>query len=46
MTATYANASDGFKKAVSGQGTLIEALTAAQSSTVQTLKSQAIPVKE
>ena len=46
MTATYANASDGFKKAVSGQGTLTEALTAAQASTIQTLKSQAIPVKE
>ncbi|GIH02484.1 sugar ABC transporter substrate-binding protein [Rhizocola hellebori] len=45
MTATYANASDGFKKAVSGQGTLVDALTAAQSSTIQTLKSQAIPVK-
>jgi len=46
MTATYANASDGFKAAVSGKGTLSEALTAAQASTVQTLKSQAIPVKE
>jgi multiple sugar transport system substrate-binding protein len=45
MTSTYANASDGFKKAVSGQGTLVEALAAAQSSTIQTLKSQAIPVK-
>ena len=46
MTATYANASDGFKAAVSGRGTLNEALTAAEASTVQTLKSQAIPVKE
>jgi multiple sugar transport system substrate-binding protein len=46
MTSTYANASDGFKKAVSGQGTLTDALTAAQASTIQTLKSQAIPVKE
>jgi multiple sugar transport system substrate-binding protein len=46
MTATYADVSDGFKKAVSGQGTLIEALTAAQASTVETLKSQAIPVRE
>ena len=46
MTATYANASDGFKAAVSGKGTLSEALTSAQASTVQTLKSQAIPVKE
>jgi multiple sugar transport system substrate-binding protein len=46
MTATYANASDGFKAAVSGKGTLTDALTAAQASTVSTLKSQAIPVKE
>ena len=46
MTATYANASDGFKAAVSGKGTLNDALTAAQASTIQTLKSQAIPVKE
>ena len=46
MTATYADASDGFKAAVSGKGTLTEALTAAQASTIQTLKSQAIPVKE
>jgi multiple sugar transport system substrate-binding protein len=46
MTATYASASDGFKAAVSGKGTLNDALAAAQASTVQTLKSQAIPVKE
>jgi multiple sugar transport system substrate-binding protein len=46
MTATYASASDGFKAAVSGKGTLTDALTAAQASTIQTLKSQAIPVKE
>jgi multiple sugar transport system substrate-binding protein len=46
MTATYANASDGFKAAISGQSTLAEALAAAQASTIQTLKSQAIPVKE
>ncbi len=46
MTATYANASDGFKAAVSGKGTLNDALVAAQASTIQTLKSQAIPVKE
>jgi multiple sugar transport system substrate-binding protein len=46
MTATYANASDGFKAAVSGKGSLNDALTAAQASTIQTLKSQAIPVKE
>ncbi|WP_326554062.1 ABC transporter substrate-binding protein [Micromonospora sp. NBC_01813] len=46
MTQTYADASDGFKAAVSGQGTLLEALTAAQASTVDTLKSQSIPVQE
>ncbi|MEU7821649.1 extracellular solute-binding protein [Catellatospora sp. NPDC049133] len=44
MTATYANASDGFKAAVSGKGTLVDALTGAQTFTVQTLKNQAIPV--
>ncbi|WP_155370667.1 ABC transporter substrate-binding protein [Catellatospora vulcania] len=44
MTATYANASDGFKAAVSGKGTLVDALTGAQAYTVQTLKNQAIPV--
>ncbi|MFY1694350.1 MULTISPECIES: ABC transporter substrate-binding protein [unclassified Solwaraspora] len=46
MTQTYADASDGFKAAVSGQGTLLDALTAAQTSTVDTLKSQSIPVAE
>ncbi|WP_250006179.1 ABC transporter substrate-binding protein [Actinoplanes sp. M2I2] len=46
MTSTYANASDGFKAAVSGKGTLSDALAATQKSTVETLKSQAIPVKE
>jgi multiple sugar transport system substrate-binding protein len=45
MTSTYASVSDGFKGVVSGKGTLTEALTAAQTSTIQTLKSQAIPVK-
>jgi multiple sugar transport system substrate-binding protein len=46
MTKTYADAADGFKAATSGQGTLADALKAAQTSTIQTLKSQAIPVKE
>ncbi|MFV2101043.1 ABC transporter substrate-binding protein [Micromonospora sp. LOL_024] len=46
MTKTYADAADGFKAAVSGQGTLSDALKATQSSTVDALKSQAIPVKE
>ncbi|MCT9818827.1 extracellular solute-binding protein [Microbacterium sp. W1N] len=46
MTQTYADVSDGFQKAVTGQGTLLDALTAAQESTVSTLKSQSIPVAE
>ncbi|WP_033337866.1 extracellular solute-binding protein [Catenuloplanes japonicus] len=46
MTSTYATTSDGFKTAVSGGGTLTGALAAAQRSTVDTLKSQSIPVKE
>jgi len=46
MTQTYADASDGFKAAVSGSGTLLKALTGAQASTIQTLKSQSIPVKD
>ena len=46
MTATYAATSDGFKAAASGQGTLLDALRSAQDSTVQTLKSQSIPVQE
>jgi multiple sugar transport system substrate-binding protein len=46
MTKTYSDAADGFKAAVSGQGTLSEALKSAQSSTIQAMKSQAIPVKE
>jgi multiple sugar transport system substrate-binding protein len=45
MTQTYADASDGFKAALSGSGTLLKALTDAQASTIQTLKSQSIPVK-
>lgn len=46
MTQTYADVADGFKSAVSGDGTLLDALEKAQSSTVQTLKAQSIPVKE
>lgn len=46
MTQTYADTADGFKAAVSGKGTLLEALQSAQTSTITTLKSQAIPVKE
>lgn len=46
MTQTYADVSDGFQKAVTGQGTLLEALEAAQASTISTLKAQSIPVAE
>ena len=46
MTQTYADVSDGFQKAVTGQGTLLDALTAAQGSTIDTLKAQSIPVAE
>ena len=45
MTQVYADASDGFKAAVSGKGTLLDALTSTQASTIATLKSQSIPVK-
>jgi multiple sugar transport system substrate-binding protein len=46
MTQTYNDVSDGFKAAVSGNGTLAEALTAGQSATIDALKAQSIPVKE
>ena len=46
MTQTYADTSDGFKGAVSGSGTLKDALADAQASTIETLTSQSIPVKE
>lgn len=46
MTQTYADVSDGFQKAVTGQGTLLDALTSAQESTISTLKAQSIPVAE
>jgi multiple sugar transport system substrate-binding protein len=46
MTQTYADVSDGFQKAVTGQGTLIDALDAAQKSTISTLEAQSIPVAE
>jgi multiple sugar transport system substrate-binding protein len=46
MTSTYATASDGFKAAVSGSGTLQDALKKAQTSTIDNLKSQSIPVAE
>ncbi|RHA38156.1 ABC transporter substrate-binding protein [Cellulomonas rhizosphaerae] len=45
MTQTYADVSDGFKSAASGKGTLLEALTSGQQSTIDTMKAQSIPVK-
>ncbi|TDN91452.1 extracellular solute-binding protein [Microbacterium sp. BK668] len=44
MTQTYADVSDGFKAAVSGSGTLNEALASAQESTISALEAQSIPV--
>ena len=46
MTQTYNDVSDGFKAAVSGDGTLLDALTKGQSATIDALKAQSIPVKE
>jgi len=46
MTQTYNDVSDGFKSAVSGNGTLAEALTTGQSATIDALKAQSIPVAE
>lgn len=46
MTQTYNDVSDGFKSAVSGDGTLFDALKKGQSATVDALKAQSIPVKE
>ncbi len=46
MTQTYNDVSDGFKAAVSGGGTLAEALASGQASTIKALQAQSIPVKE
>ncbi|WP_396668722.1 ABC transporter substrate-binding protein [Microbacterium sp. R86528] len=46
MTQTYADVSDGFQQAVTGQGTLFDALESAQASTISTLEAQSIPVAE
>jgi multiple sugar transport system substrate-binding protein len=46
MTQTYNDVSDGFKAAVSGDGTLLDALTKGQSATIDALRAQSIPVKE
>jgi len=45
MTQTYADVSDGFKAAVTGDGTLFDALTEGQKSTIDAMKAQSIPVK-
>ncbi|MFF2371424.1 ABC transporter substrate-binding protein [Agromyces sp. NPDC058110] len=45
MTQTYADVADGFKAAASGQGTLFEALENGQTTTIDALKAQSIPVK-
>ncbi|MET2010705.1 sugar ABC transporter substrate-binding protein [Microbacterium chocolatum] len=46
MTQVYADVSDGFKAAVSGSGTLADALADAQASTIAALEAQSIPVAE
>ncbi len=46
MTQTYADVSDGFKAAVSGDGTLSDALSAGESATIKALKAQSIPVAD
>ncbi len=46
MTQTYNSVSDGFKAALSKKGTLADALKAGQKNTIETLKSQSIPVNE
>jgi multiple sugar transport system substrate-binding protein len=46
MTQVYNDVSDGFKSAVSGNGTLTDALTTGRTSTIDALKAQSIPVAE
>ena len=45
MTQTYSDVSDGFGSALSGSGTLLDALKAGQAKTIAALKAQSIPVK-
>lgn len=45
MTQTYNDVADGFGAAISGTGTLQDALTAGQTKTIAALKAQSIPVK-
>lgn len=46
MTDTYASISDGFKLVATGTSTVEDALVNGEESTVSTMKSQSIPVKE
>ena len=46
MTQTYSDVSDGFKAAVSGSGTLLDAIEKGQTATVDALKAASIPVTE
>ena len=46
MTQTYTDVSDGFGKAAGGDGTLLDALKTGEKKTIDSLKSQSIPVKE
>jgi multiple sugar transport system substrate-binding protein len=45
MTQTYADLTNGFGQAVTGKGTIDQALKTAQQKTIQTLKSQSIEVQ-
>jgi multiple sugar transport system substrate-binding protein len=46
MTQTYTDVSDGFGAAIGGTGTLMDALENGQQKTIDSLKSQSIPVSE
>ncbi|MFC3300004.1 extracellular solute-binding protein [Arthrobacter agilis] len=46
MTQTYTDVSDGFGAAIGGSGTLMDALETGQQKTIDSLKSQSIPVAE
>ncbi|GAA1491797.1 ABC transporter substrate-binding protein [Curtobacterium herbarum] len=46
MTQTYADVSDGFGSAASGNGTLLDALQSGQTKTIAALEAQSIPVKK
>lgn len=45
MTQTYSDVSDGFASALSGSGTLLQALQVGQTKTIAALQAQGIPVK-